>query len=425
MMDKTEFVKKSKQDPIFFLSQVLDFKPHDYQREAILDSSKNKLLVWGRQSGKSTVIKVMSIYTAFTQPNSLQLILSPSLRQSVRILKEIKTTIETNEFLKPSIDSDNWSKTELELDTGSRIISLPDSISTILGYSADVIYIDEAAHFKDDSIYYRAVKPMLIRTGGNLWLISTPLGKRGFFWECFSNWKSAFVSQIKSEQCPSINKRDLEKDRNEMDELTFRQEYNAEFLEEKTAYFPYSLILPCVQEYDMVNHGKDRTYFVGCDFAKLKDFSVFTVVQRTESNNLKVFHIERFNKIDYSQQLKVLDQINNNFRPIKILVDQTGLGEPLFEEIRDKGLPVEGFKFTKQSRLDLLSFLRNKFENKKLIIPNDSKLINELRNFKFSKNPHHDDMVMSLALCVFANRNPMHHVAEKFTEDYEVCVRKI
>ena len=73
------------------------------------------------------------------------------------------------------------SKLRMELANGSRILSLPSNEQTVRGYSADLIVLDEAARCDDDLI--SALAPMLGATGGTLVGLSTPYGKRGWYYE--------------------------------------------------------------------------------------------------------------------------------------------------------------------------------------------------------------------------------------------------
>ncbi len=75
---------------------------------------------------------------------------------------------------------------ELSLTNGSRIVCLPCKEETIRGYSdVSLLIIDEAARVPDD--LYRAVRPMLATSNGRLICLSTPYGKRGFFYDCWAN----------------------------------------------------------------------------------------------------------------------------------------------------------------------------------------------------------------------------------------------
>ncbi|MDQ3175559.1 MAG: hypothetical protein M3Q91_17935, partial [Acidobacteriota bacterium] len=69
---------------------------------------------------------------------------------------------------------------ELEFSNSSRIVALPGKESTIRGFSGvSLLIVDEASRVPDE--LYQAVRPMLAVSGGDIVLLSTPFGKRGFF----------------------------------------------------------------------------------------------------------------------------------------------------------------------------------------------------------------------------------------------------
>jgi hypothetical protein len=73
----------------------------------------------------------------------------------------------------------------LELRNGSRIVSLPGDETTVRGYSGvRLLVVDEAARVPDD--LYFSIRPMLAVSGGRLVCLSTPFGKRGFFYEAWT-----------------------------------------------------------------------------------------------------------------------------------------------------------------------------------------------------------------------------------------------
>ena len=86
--------------------------------------------------------------------------------------------------MRPKGDGDN--EISLELPNGSRIVGLPGNEATVRGFSAvSLLLVDEAARVSDE--LYMAIRPMLAVSGGALWLMSTPFGKRGFFYETWRN----------------------------------------------------------------------------------------------------------------------------------------------------------------------------------------------------------------------------------------------
>src|SRR5450432_3764133 len=84
--------------------------------------------------------------------------------------------------LKPRGDGDN--EISLQFLNGSRIVGLPGTEATVRGFSnVSLLLVDEASRVCDD--LYLAVRPMLAVSNGALWLMSTPSGQRGFFYEAW------------------------------------------------------------------------------------------------------------------------------------------------------------------------------------------------------------------------------------------------
>ena len=133
---------------------------------------------------------------------------------------------------------------ETEWANGSRLISLPDSHEGIVGVGGNPtrIVIDEASRVSD--ILYKSVRPMLA-LGAELEVLSTPFGKRGWFFEIldtprrlamFRAWK------ITAYECPRITPEFLDEERLELGERWFRQDYLLEFTNSIDAVFSSDVI---------------------------------------------------------------------------------------------------------------------------------------------------------------------------------------
>jgi hypothetical protein len=154
--------------------------PDPWQASVLRAPTPRTLLLCSRQAGKSTVAAALALQAALLEPPALVLILSPSLRQSSEMYRS-KVKPLYNALGRP-VPTTQESALSLELANGSRIISLPGDESTVRGYSGvKLLVVDEAARVPDD--LYRAVRPMLAVSGGRLICLSTPWGKRGFFFE--------------------------------------------------------------------------------------------------------------------------------------------------------------------------------------------------------------------------------------------------
>jgi hypothetical protein len=87
------------------------------------------------------------------------------------------------------------SSLQLHLDNGSRIIGLPASEGKVRVYSSvALLVIDEASRVGDG--LYRAMRPMLAVSRGRLLALSTPFGKRGWFYEALLGARSSMVCPL-------------------------------------------------------------------------------------------------------------------------------------------------------------------------------------------------------------------------------------
>jgi hypothetical protein len=127
---------------------------------------------------------------------------------------------------------------ELLLENGSRVVCLPCREDTVRGYShVSLPVIDEAARVPDD--LYRAVRPMLAVSQGRLICLSTPYGRRGFFYEAWakggSDWERIEVPAARVARIPPAF---LEEERRCLGESWFRQEYGCSFEALEGLVFP-------------------------------------------------------------------------------------------------------------------------------------------------------------------------------------------
>jgi len=217
----------------------LGFAPDERQAELLRSTARRLLLNCTRQWGKSTITAAKAVERAQTRAGSLTLVLSHSARQSGEFLRKAAAFLRRLD-IKPRGDGDN--EISLLFPNGSRIVGLPGTESTVRGFSAvSLMLIDEAARVPDE--LYVAVRPMLAVGNGDLWLMSTPWGKRGFFWEEWANggpvWERVSVPAT---ECPRIPASFLEEERASMSARSFRQEYLCEFGEAEDALFSRELI---------------------------------------------------------------------------------------------------------------------------------------------------------------------------------------
>ncbi len=228
-----------------FARTRLSFHGDARQMEVLGSTAKRGILNCCRQWGKSTVAGIKAVHRAYTVPGSLVVVASPSERQSAEFVQKVKPWLRKL-GITPRGDGNN--KTSLLFPNGSRIIGLPGNENTLRGFSSvALMIIDEAARVDDE--IYRALRPMLAVANGDLWLLSTPAGRRGFFYE---NWTDASQEwhriSIPATDCPRISAAFLEEERAQMGHAAFRQEYLCEFVDEGVLLFDRELVRATVQD---------------------------------------------------------------------------------------------------------------------------------------------------------------------------------
>lgn len=215
--------------------EKLGFEADALQARVLASEAEHGLLNCTRQWGKSTVTAVKAVHEAYTRAGSLTLVVSPTARQSGEFVR--KAAGFTQRLgIRAKGDGDN--EISLAFPNGSRIVGLPGTEGTVRGFSAvSLLLVDEASRVQD--AMYMAVRPMLAVSRGKLWLMSTPFGKRGFFYEAWEMGGAADWERTRATayECPRIEPGFLEEERKAMGERYFQQEYLCEFSDVVSSVF--------------------------------------------------------------------------------------------------------------------------------------------------------------------------------------------
>ena len=161
------------------------------------------------------------------------LIVAPAQRQSIESFSKV---LDAYRSLGRPVPPRSEQKMNLELDNGSRIVSLPGSEKTIRGFSgASLLIVDEAARI-DEGLYY-AVRPMLAVSGGALMMLSTPYGRRGVFYQEWTKGEGWHRFEVPADRVPRISPEFLAEERRALPSRIYRQEYLCTFEESEDAVF--------------------------------------------------------------------------------------------------------------------------------------------------------------------------------------------
>ena len=213
--------------------------PDPWQRRVLESEKRQFLLLASRQSGKSMTSALLALHEAVYHPGSLTLIVSPTERQSKLLLKTIRGFYYQ---LKDAPPPTAMGKLAIELSNGAEIVALPGDEENIRGYSdVDLILQDEAAIVPDE--LYESIRPMLAVSGGRLVLLTTPRGRRGHFYDEWTNGGETWHREkVIASECPRISPEFLAEERKRAGDYWYRQEYECEFVDLDTQYFASELI---------------------------------------------------------------------------------------------------------------------------------------------------------------------------------------
>jgi hypothetical protein len=231
-----------------YVLQAAGMEPDAWQRDLLESNFPMTILNCSRQAGKSQIVAATALVSAILEWPALILFLAPTVRQSAELFFHLVRLYYAlgQPYKKRLLDSEHT----LELTNGSRIVCLPDKEGHIRGFSSvRLLVIDEAANVSD--ALYLAVRPMLAVSDGRLILLSSPFGRQGFFYEAWNgepdaipegrewvmqgeNWRRY---RVPCTMCPRIRPEFLRKERSEIGERWFKQEYECEFMDMLDAVF--------------------------------------------------------------------------------------------------------------------------------------------------------------------------------------------
>lgn len=395
------------------------------------DKSQLRLLNLARGAGKSHIAAAEAIFESYWNDNYLVLIMSATKPQALEVIRKIKTFLNTSRFttwkeLFPKGKKE--SKAEIEIKnpgkrTYSRIISVP-ATDAARGYSPNLIICDELAFWEDPVIFPKVVLGMLNRIDGikrRILALSTPNGKHGPFWECY-NSPSWSIYDFDWRINPYNTEEKMQVLRDNMTNLQFKAEYEADFVSSQDSYFTEIEINNSKCPEAGAGWKYESNCVVSVDFGKINDKCVIDIgciLDFKKPKNEQIIRLldRRVKPLgtDYATVLADLRAINKEIKPITFMLDATGVGEGPSDILKAEGIPVEPFKFSLFTKVTIMNNLKILMQNKRIQIPDEKELINQLEMFQYEASEkggvaqpklhappgYHDDEVDALALLAY------------------------
>lgn len=385
---------------------------HSAQQTIVDEARRFNVLACGRRFGKTLLGIQLDIYpaldgypVAWFSPTYKYL--NDAWRDMARIVKPICRRVAVQEH-------------RLELITGGVIdmwsLDSPDSAR---GRKYKRVVVDEAAMIPNfQEAWQAAIRPTLTDYKGDGFWLSTPKGmnffKQGFDYgqdPLMEDWASW---QMPTTENPYIAKDEVETARQELPELTFKQEYLAEFLRSDGAVFR-NIEANLIAKTSAPGDHEGHKIVSGLDWGQKQDFTAHCVICVDCKQELE---LDRFNKIDWAFQRKRIKAAIDKWGIKDVLAEENSIGSPNLEALQDEKLPVRAFTTTIITKGQAIQSLALAFERSECKWLNVPVATNELLAYESKVSPAtgrisysapegmHDDTVIARALAWFSISSP-------------------
>ena len=360
-------------------------EPHINQQRILDSEARFRVVMCGRRFGKSELSQIEIISNALLGKSVAYI--TPTY-QLARVFFE--RLIQAVPF------ESNKSELTIKFPNGGSVdFFTGERMDNLRGRKFHLVVVDEASFIPNlEDGWLNSIRPTLTDYKGRAIFLSTPKGKN-FFYSLFlkggePDWEAFRFTTYDN---PYIDKGEIDDARTQLPEVVFEQEYMANPAENSSNPFGSSYIKQCTFPI-----SPEQPIVYGVDLAKAVDWTVIIGLDRNGS----VCHFDRFQK-DWRQTKQTILSLNK----APILIDSTGVGDPIFEDLQREGLAINGFKFSSTSKQQLMEGLSSAIQQRKITYP-EGNIVNELEVFeyqytatgvRYSAPPgFHDDCVMSLAL---------------------------
>lgn len=360
-------------------------EPHIAQQKILDSKSRFRVVMCGRRFGKSELAQIITITRALKGQRVAYITPTYNLAKSFfdGLIKVVPFENNKSDLI-IKFPNDG----SIRFFTGERLDNLR-------GQKFHFVVVDESSFIRDlETGWLESIRPTLTDYKGGALFISTPRGKN-YFYSLFLNggqpdWESFKFTTYDN---PFIDKSEIDDAKRQLPIAAFEQEYLANPMENAANPFGSTFIRQCI--FPM---STDPVAVYGVDLAKSHDFTVVTGLDKNGS----VCFFERFQR-DWRQT----KQFIINLPKAPILIDSTGVGDAIFEDIQATGINVTGFKFSSTSKQQLIEGLVAAIQQRKISFP-AGPIVDELELFEYQFSANgvkysapsgfHDDSVVSLAL---------------------------
>lgn len=380
-------------------------RPHPKQQEIIDCPARFIVMMAGRRFGKSVISQTGSITTALA--GKYVAYITPTYALGKTFFREMCKALPDQVFKK------NEQDLLIQFVTGGYIrFFTGERLDALRGLKFHLVVIDEASYISDlEGGWLNSIRPTLTDYKGRAIFLSTPKG-RNYFYSLFlksgePDWQSFKFTTYDN---PHIDPSEIDAAKAQLPAPVFEQEYMANPMENAANPFGSQHIRECIGEL-----STQPVAFYGIDLAKSVDYTVIIGMDRDG----RVCHFDRFQK-DWRQTREHILTLN---KKVPVLIDSTGVGDPITEDLQREFNAMHGFKYSSTNKQQLMEGLASAIHQREITYP-DGMIVQELEIFEYQFTGtgvkysapvgFHDDCVNALALC---NRCRIEH---RYTGKYTI-----
>lgn len=363
-------------------------KPHINQRQILECDTRFRVVMCGRRFGKSELAQIELTMEAI-KGNQVAYITPTYLLAKTFFGQLIKTLPFPHN--KADLNMQFPNNGRVEFFTGERMDNLR-------GRKFHLVVVDEAAFQPNlQEGWNNAIRPTLTDYKGRALFLSTPRGKDFFYSLSMRSGEPDWQTfKFTTYDNPYIDPKEIDEARRQLPDAVFRQEYLADPMENAANPFGSQFIRACIKPLTT-----EKAMYFGIDLAKSHDWTVIIGLDR----NGNVAHFDRFQR-DWKQTREAIMLLDKN---CPVMIDSTGVGDPITEDMQRHFNAMEGFKYTSQTKQQLMELLAQSIQQGKVGYP-DGLIREELDVFEYQYTANgvrynapsgfHDDCVNALALAV-------------------------
>lgn len=394
------------------------YKPHKGQLQLHNAKARFRVSCWGRRAGKTFGCCNEHVKKGVERRKSLNWWVAPTYKQAQIAFENIVRAMRDQMVSKP-----NYTHLKFKLYSSEFEFRSAKNPDDLRGDGVHFLTMDECRDIKARA-WFEVMMPMLTDTDGEAVFISTPQG-HDWFHHLYQMGQDPLKPDYWSFNAPSminpyLDRAFIEEMRATMPEDKFEQEILAIFKANQATVF--KRVNECIHNPNKVIQGnsyqedpiKGHYYILAWDPAKHTDFSVITVL---DCNNGRLVAFDRDNQTDYRLQLLRVLALAAKYNRASIVMDATGVGDPLLEQIREADFAVDGIVWTNPKKKEMVERLQLATEHHQISLPNIAVMISEIRayGYKISASGNiiygapdsqeegikiHDDCVSSLMMAV-------------------------